>query len=132
MTEAQAQSGAPEAATIVIVDDDRDLLDTLQATLQEEGYHVVACSQGKDAGQLIRQTRPRLVMLDLRLGEVPGSEVLRSLRQDPETAGIPVLICSGLRDQDPAVEELREQGYDFMEKPFELAQFLATIRRLLA
>jgi two-component system alkaline phosphatase synthesis response regulator PhoP len=81
----------------------------------------------------VKQLRPDLVIVDLRLGELDGMEVLNALDADPETTGIPVVICTAAHD---LVERHRvrldELGCETVEKPFEIDVLLAAIERCLA
>jgi DNA-binding response OmpR family regulator len=117
--------------TIAVVDDSPELLELFQLVLELEGYHVVLIWDGPRAYQLIKAIRPDLVILDLLLPELPGWDVLESLRADPETAGVPVIVCSAAVVRQATKLLLEQRGCPFLAKPFDLKQLLDLVRRLL-
>jgi len=118
---------------IVVVDDDPYFCQFMQALLTDEGYQPVICASTDETPATIRQHQPALVILDLHVGHRgAGLRLLQQLRQEHETAAIPVLVCSAdtplLRRQ---AEQLRAQGVAVLAKPFELDEVLAQVRVLL-
>jgi len=120
--------------TILIVEDDPDLLRVVDKALTRAGYTTRCWTTGKDAHQLIRQFQPDLLILDLLLEDPHAGEmVLGLLELDPKTNGIPVIVCSGdLRMLQLQGERFRLKGHHVLEKPFALADLLAMVRRALA
>ncbi|MCA1669308.1 MAG: response regulator [Thermomicrobia bacterium] len=119
---------------IVVVDNDEPFRDLLTDVLSDEGYRVVTATTSADAAETIRTTRPALAILDLRM-EAPdsGLQIIRSVRGNPLTAALPLLICSadvaGMALHAPF---LREQHVPALNKPFDLDQLLALVHRLIA
>lgn len=118
---------------ILVVDDDRDTLSLLREVLRRHGFGVQTTGQGRRALQIARENRPALILLDLKLRDVDGYQVLRNLKSDPRTRDIPVVIMSGsLTD-----EELKEQralslgAARFLTKPFAIEEFIREISALL-
>ncbi len=118
---------------ILVVDDDRDNLSLMREALRRHGFSVQTTGQGKRALQIARETRPSLILLDVRLRDVDGYQVLRNLKSDPRTRDIPVVMMSGsLTD-----EELKEQralvlgAVRFFTKPFAINEFLREISALV-
>ena len=79
---------------IVIVDDEQDILDVLGFNLRTAGYEVVQASSGREGLQIILATKPDLVILDLMLPDISGTELCRTLRETPEGKTMPVMMLS--------------------------------------
>jgi len=114
---------------IMVINDDATFLNLMRELLEDEGYKVFLVNEGDGAHEAVRRDMPALVILDIRL-EHPdtGWMVLQALRLDPQTAEIPVIICSAdalfLRGKQ---DWLARQGYLVQEKPFGLDDILAKI-----
>jgi CheY-like chemotaxis protein len=96
-------------ARILLAEDDRFLRKAADARLRQHGFTVVAATDGEEALRLARAEPPDLVLLDLIMPKVQGFEVLRSLKQDPVTAAIPVVVLSNL-GQDRDIQQAMELG----------------------
>jgi len=94
---------------ILLAEDDRFLRKAAEATLRQNGFVVLAAVDGEEALRLARAEAPDLVLLDLIMPKMQGFEVLRALKQDPATAGIPVIVLSNL-GQDSDVQRALEAG----------------------
>ena len=105
--------------TILVVDDEPGIIVMLSGLLKDEGYAVVTADSGQEALNQLKQTRVDLVMLDLRLPDLDGLEVLRRIRADD--ANLPVIIISAHGTIPTAVEATKLGAYDFIEKPLEFA-----------
>ena len=81
---------------ILIAEDDRFLRKAAEVTLKRHGFTVLTASDGHDALQMARAEMPDLLLLDLIMPKLQGFEVLRTLKQDPATEGIPVIVLSNL------------------------------------
>lgn len=118
---------------ILVVDDDRDNLSLMREALRRHGFSVQTTGQGKRAIQIARETHPALILLDLRLRDVDGYQVLRNLKSDPRTRDIPVVMMSGSATD----EELKEQralalgAVRFLAKPFAIDDFVREISALV-
>jgi DNA-binding response OmpR family regulator len=114
---------------VLVVDDDRDTRDLLQAALEQRGFTVVLTSSGKRALTLARQERPDLILLDLKLPGLDGYEVLQRLKGVPETSDIPVVIITGsLTDDELKQQKLLSLGAArFMTKPFAVDELVYEI-----
>jgi CheY-like chemotaxis protein len=123
-------------ARIAIIDDDVVFLELMHDLLAlGEGYEVVTNSRWQISLEFVRDARPDLVMLDLMMGrEQNGWGILESLRQDPATSHIPVIVCSAaapaLLQNAPRLHA--EAAVESLAKPFDVDDLLATIRRLIA
>ncbi len=98
---AGSESGAPESPrpTVLLVDDDRASLDLMAAYLEGSGLRLERATDGVEALRLTRQLRPAALVLDIRLPRLDGWQVLDRLREDPDTAGIPVVVASVVDDR---------------------------------
>lgn len=100
---------SPTSARILLAEDDRFLRRAAEATLRRHGFDVLTAVDGEEALRLARAERPDLVLLDLIMPKLQGFEVLRALKQDETTAGIPVIVISNL-GQDNDVRQALEAG----------------------
>ena len=119
-------------ATLLYVEDNLANLSLVEAILlSRPGWRTVAALQGQLGVELAREHVPDLVLLDLHLPDIPGEEVLRRLRADPRTAGIPVVVVSA--DATAAsLERLRVAGADaYLTKPLDVEEFLEVVDRFL-
>ena len=106
------------ARTVVLVDDAADVRVLLQLLLELEGFEVTAAADGPAGLAAVRATRPDVVLLDVQLPGMDGTEVLRLLRADPPTARLPVVLLTGSPEQDtPALLGLGATGV--LRKPFD-------------
>lgn len=109
---------------VLVVDDERDIRLAMAEALEDEGYEVDTARDGAEALVHLRAFHPQVVLLDLMMPGMDGWEFRRVQRQDPELAGIPVVVISALG----AVKDLDAQ--DYIQKPFELDQLLSVVGRL--
>jgi DNA-binding response OmpR family regulator len=126
------EKGPGYGKTIVVINDSPELLELAEMLLRDEDYDVKVALLGTGALELIRTTTPDLVILDVRLPDVSGWDVLQALKLDPKTSAIPVLVCSA------AVQELRSldaqlatMGVDVLIKPFAIDALLDKVRNLI-
>jgi len=118
--------------SIVVVNDSPDLLELAQLLFEDEGYDVKVAQVGTGAFELIRQSRPDLVVLDVRLPDVSGWDILQAMRLNPETENIPVLMCSAAVGEMRQLEEqLSAAGVDWLIKPFSIDALLEKVHRLI-
>jgi CheY-like chemotaxis protein len=94
---------------IVLAEDDRFLRRAAEAALRRAGHSVTAAADGEEALRLTRETIPDLLLLDLIMPKLQGFEVLKALKEDPATAGIPVIVLSNL-GQDSDVQRALDGG----------------------
>ncbi len=122
-----SMSGA--GRTILLVEDDPDVRDSLQDILEDEGFDVVPASNGKQAIDFLTLNDPPgadLVILDLLMPMVSGWEVLQRMSAEPRLAGVPVIVLSAMATPRPP----RAQG--FVRKPFSVDAFVGEVRGVLA
>ena len=110
---------------ILVVDDDAAILRTLRINLKARGYDVVTVGCGRDALAEIADAEPDLVVLDLGLPDIDGTEVLRRLRR---TSTVPVIVLSARHESDDKVEALDDGAEDYVTKPFGMEELMARVR----
>ncbi len=113
---------------ILVVEDDRNLLDTLQYNLRQEGYEVVTAVDGAEALDIARREKPDLIILDIMLPKLSGFEVCRILRKE---MSVPVMMLTARADEVDKIVGLEIGADDYMTKPFSLREFMARVRALL-
>ena len=117
---------------VLIVDDDRRILDLLLELLEIEGYEVAAATDGADAIDLALSFAPDLIVSDVVMPVVGGFELCRRLKDDPRTVHVPVLLISGLRSSDEAgIEGLNAGADDYIDLPFRNEELLVKVARLV-
>jgi DNA-binding response OmpR family regulator len=114
---------------ILIADDDPDLLFTLEAQLEADGYLVQAAATGRAALALAERLLPHLAVLDLVMPGLDGFEVARRLRR---LGDVPVVLLTALDDEETRVRGLEEYAQDYVTKPFSYRELRARIKRVLA
>jgi DNA-binding response OmpR family regulator len=126
-----AASSAAIQRTLLVVEDDAALRDTIAYNLRREGYHVVTAADGVAALQLAAQQPPSLVLLDLMLPRLDGLDVCRQLRAKPETAHVPILMLTARGEESDKVVGLELGADDYVTKPFSWNELRARVRALL-
>ena len=113
---------------ILVVEDDRNLLDTLKYNLRKEGYVIITAMDGVEAVEVARREKPELIVLDIMLPKLSGFEVCRILRKDMT---VPILILTAKTDETDKIVGLEIGADDYMTKPFSLRELLARVRAML-
>jgi DNA-binding response OmpR family regulator len=116
---------------ILVVDDEPDLLELIEVNLKGAGYVVLVASNGKDGLQIARETMPDLIVLDVMLPELGGLEVCKSLRRDPATGGIPILMLTARATEIDRVLGLELGADDYVTKPFSTRELVLRVKNLL-
>ena len=119
------------AATILVCEDDPSLRLLFRLSIEPYGYNVVEAGDGRSGIELARSVKPDLVVVDMRLPDCSGIEVVRALRIEPALETTPILMATGsLQPGDRSAAE--NSGVDaFLYKPFNMARLIAEIERLL-
>jgi DNA-binding response OmpR family regulator len=119
------------APYILIIDDDWMNREMLEAHLEGEGHTVKLAANGQKGLALAEAERPALVLLDLRMPEMDGVEVLQALRQIDSMHNIPVLMITGLGNTVDVERSLAAGADDFLAKPFETRLMLQRVKTML-
>src|SRR5205809_2067894 len=114
---------------LVVIDDEQGILDVISRYAQRAGYEVIACSSGRDAVVQLQTRRADLVMVDLRMPDVGGLDVLRAIREiDPRCQAV---LMTGYASVETAVDAIKLGAMDYLSKPLDfqrLEQLLASVR----
>jgi len=116
------------ARSILVVDDERTLRETLAEGLEEEGFAVFQAADGREAVEAFRRHHPDLILLDLMLPELSGTEVCRIIRAE---SGVPILMLTAKSAEIDKVVGLELGADDYVTKPFSFRELLARVRALL-
>jgi len=117
------------SATILVIDDEEGIRDTLEGILEDEGYAVITAETAEDGLEQLRKAAPDLVILDIWLPNMDGIEALSHIRDI--SSELPVIMISGHANIDLAVKSTKLGAYDFLEKPLSLDRIILTVERAL-
>jgi excisionase family DNA binding protein len=116
----------------LVVDDDRELVELMRDVLEADGrFEVRAVNNGFDAGMMVRDYRPDVIVLDVMLPDINGKEVCQRVRSDSTLDDVKIICISGMVEQDRIAELKLSGANDFLQKPFEIETLIARICRLL-
>ncbi len=117
-------------ATILLIDDEEEILALLSKALQTEGYNVITAPDGQKGVDEFKNNKPDLVVTDVKMPIKNGLEVLEEIKQlDPE---IDIIILTGHSDESTAIDCLRNGAYDYLTKPLEdIEVFFSAINRAI-
>jgi CheY-like chemotaxis protein len=119
-------------ARMLVVDDSPTICAVLGKMLRSEGYEVLSATDGSKAIEIARDKRPALIFLDVVMPGMNGFRVLKKLRQDPLTAGIPIVMISGSQQASEQFYLQRCGADDFMKKPFDRDDVAERIGQLIS
>jgi UDP-3-O-acyl N-acetylglucosamine deacetylase len=115
--------------TILVVDDEENIRQTLRGVLSDEGFEVLEAPDGRRALELLAHTAPSLAIVDVWMPDVDGIELVERMRT--EAPGVPIIVISGHGTIETAVRVIRLGAFDFLEKPFPLDALLNVVGRAL-
>jgi two-component system phosphate regulon response regulator PhoB len=116
---------------ILVVDDEKDIVEILGHVFRREGWNVVSAYDGKSALDAVRKDRPDLVILDLMLPEIQGLEVLKLLKSAEETRAVPVLLLTAKGEEIDRVLGFEFGADDYVTKPFSAREVVLRVRAVL-
>jgi len=123
-----------EKPRILIIDDDRDILDITRSFLEGSGYVVDQADSGKEALEKVHASKPKLILLDVMMPKMDGFWLCRVLKSDPKLQHIPVIFLTAADDAQSRMEGQKSGGDDYLTKPFDLdaleVRIKAQIKRL--
>jgi excisionase family DNA binding protein len=116
----------------LVVDDDMELVELIRDVLESDGrFDVRTVNNGFDAGMMVKEYHPDVIVLDVMLPDINGREVCQRVRSDPAMDDVKIICISGMVEADK-IAELKESGAnDFLQKPFEVEQLIDRICRML-
>jgi DNA-binding response OmpR family regulator len=116
---------------ILIVDDETDVVEMVERTLQTEGFDVVCAYDGISALDIVAAEKPDLVLLDIMMPMMSGYEVCEQIKANPETQELPVICVSSSHADDARVKSIQAGASALIVKPFLPKDLVAQIRRYL-
>ncbi|MCC5941267.1 MAG: response regulator transcription factor [Balneolaceae bacterium] len=117
--------------TILVVDDEQDLLDLIEYNLRKEGFDVLRAENGLDGIAMAREYKPNLVLLDIMMPQMDGIEVCDRMRDDSELKNIPIIFLTARSDEKTEVEGLNKGADDFITKPISTTKLISRIKAVL-
>ncbi len=121
----------PEDVRILVAEDDSALAELLRFNLEHEGYETVLCADGEEAARMLRDSPPRLAILDWMLPARSGLKLCRDIRANPVTAGMPVMILTARTTVEDRLRGFDAGADDYLGKPFEMAELVSRVKALL-
>ncbi len=120
-----------EAKTILIIEDEADVLKFASRVLELEGYPVLQAENGEEGLRLVRESQPALVLLDLRLPGIDGWAVLEEIKGEPELVAIPVVVFTASAGTPQQERALSMGAVDYLVKPLSAASLKEAVDRVL-
>jgi len=116
---------------ILVVDDEKDLVDLIVYNLEREGFEALKAYNGEEALKAVKAEKPDLVILDLMLPGIQGMDVCSIIRKDRNTAAVPVIMVTAKGDEIDKILGLEIGADDYVTKPFSVRELLARVRAVL-
>lgn len=118
-------------ARILVIEDEKDLQQILEFNLRQAGHDVLGALRGTDGLRLAREQHPDLVLLDLMLPDLSGTEICKTLKGDPATAMIPIIILTAKGEEIDRVLGFELGADDYVVKPFSVRELILRVRAML-
>ncbi len=118
-------------ASVLVIDDERDLLSLLDFNLRSAGFETLLAATGEEALSVLCRRVPDLVVLDLMLPDLPGTEVCRQIKADPRTRHVPVVILTAKGEEVDRVLGFELGADDYVTKPFSIRELVLRLKSVL-
>src|SRR5258708_34079906 len=115
------------AGKVLVVDDDKSILEVIKIVLEDAGFEVVTVLGGANIEQEVEKKLPNLILIDIWMSGVDGREVTNRLKSNPKTKDIPVIVISAHNDTAKMAKEARADG--FLAKPFDIDELIKTVKK---
>src|SRR5690606_5041402 len=116
---------------ILLIEDDLSLTELIRYNLEQEGFEVATAGDGEEGLIMATETPPDLILLDWMLPNLPGIEICRRLRRNPETANVPVIMLTARSEEADRIRGLDTGADDYVTKPFSPRELIARIHAIL-
>jgi len=121
---------------LLIVDDEKEVLELLNKKLTSAGYQIIETQLGQEAVELAKAQKPDLILLDIVMPDIDGGDVVNRLRDDPTTQKIPIIFLSGIvhqagQNRDSYEITVSGQKFSAIPKPFNFEYLLGKLRKIL-
>jgi len=121
------------AKTIMVIDDEVEILNSIEVLLTQEGYKVLKSNGGKEALEKLKETKPDLILLDFFMPEMSGGEVLRRIRNDVNLKGLKVAFLTVASYSSAGMRQLEKMNIlDYIKKPFDNKDLVQRIKKMIA
>jgi two-component system cell cycle response regulator DivK len=127
-TSARPEGSAPASPLVLIVDDDERNRKLARDVLRAAGIRTIETASGRESVALAAERRPDVILLDMRLPDMDGPDIARTLRDGAQTAGIPIVALSALRYADDGASLLTAGFAGYLEKPIDVRAFPEQVR----
>ena len=120
-----------KATQILVVDDEQDILELIRHTLNKEGYEVHVAANGQQAVEKAKKIKPSLILMDVMMPVMDGMEACRQLKEDPETAKLPIIFLTARSEEFAELAGFEAGADDYISKPIRSRVLLSRIRAIL-
>ena len=120
-----------KATQILVVDDEQDILELIRHTLNKEGYEVHVAANGQQAVEKAKKIKPSLILMDVMMPVMDGMEACRQLKEDPETATLPIIFLTARSEEFAELAGFEAGADDYISKPIRSLVLLSRIRAIL-
>ena len=117
--------------TILVVDDEKDLLDLIEYNLKKEGFDVLKAENGEEGIAVAKEKNPDLVLLDIMMPKMDGLQAVEEMRKDDQLKNIPIIFLTARSDEKTEVEGLNKGGDDYITKPISTTKLISRIKAVL-
>lgn len=117
--------------TILVVDDETDLLDLIEYNLKKEGFDVLKAENGEEGIAVAKENNPDLVLLDIMMPKMDGMQAVEEMRKDEQLKKIPIIFLTARSDEKTEVEGLNKGGDDYITKPISTTKLISRIKAVL-
>jgi two-component system alkaline phosphatase synthesis response regulator PhoP len=117
--------------TILVVDDEKDLLDLIEYNLKKEGFDVLKAENGEEGIAVAKEKNPDLVLLDIMMPKMDGMQAVEEMRKDNQLKNIPIIFLTARSDEKTEVEGLNKGGDDYITKPISTTKLISRIKAVL-
>lgn len=117
--------------TILVVDDEKDLLDLIEYNLKKEGFNVLKAENGEEGIAVAKANKPDLVLLDIMMPKMDGLEAVQLMRKDDDLKNTPIIFLTARSDEKTEVEGLNKGGDDYITKPISTTKLISRIKAVL-
>lgn len=117
--------------TVLVIEDEKNIVELITYNLEQDGFRVVSALKGDQGLDRARKDNPDLILLDLMLPELSGIDICKILKQNPKTAGIPVIMLTAKNQESDKIVGLELGADDYITKPFSPRELLARVKAVL-
>lgn len=117
--------------TILVVDDEKDLLDLIEYNLKKEGFKVLKAENGEKGIEIAKENKPDLVLLDIMMPKMDGLEAVEIMRKDDDLKRIPIIFLTARSDEKTEIEGLNKGGDDYITKPISTTKLVSRIKAVM-